>query len=402
MATGFADMTGTAGFGLGCTGTVSTGCCAPGPITVTMRLTIRNPADDPPCPGGPSGFGGFAPTADGMGAAPRVLGGTTLVARESQPSPGRKLDGTWLVQPLPPAPPFAGPRPGGLAVVTAAVGPIGRAYLAAAGPTQLAYAKRVGADYRVIAGPDAEVYPLRWKWRVWDYLGWYDRVLFLDADVVLGPDCPDLFAAVPPGVVGARDDWSHLKSHDWLVTEGRAVAAAAGLGLADVRTCWNTGVMVLSAAHRPLVGPPAEPLPAFHCTEQHLFNLRARDLAAPVVDLPWGLHWHPYMDRKRERTAGVHVWHLAGEVNRAAKLHRLVRDLYPDGLDPLPACRFRGRKDQAAARAAGLSVQRDWFPCGKPGFARQGSLVTDCAGCGLRADKRCLPGYCDGYEAGDG
>jgi hypothetical protein len=217
-------------------------------------------------------------------------------------------------------------------VASCAVGPVGRSWLAVTGPLFERYAARVGARYEVLTGPDADPYPLRHKFKLAELLDRYDRVVYLDADVVLGPDCPDLFAEVPETHVGALDEWPWLGRPAWVQAEVEAVAAAAGLPPpGPLARYFNTGVLVLSAAHRGAVEPPPVPIPHLHCAEQHHVNLRLAALGLPTWPLPLRLHWHPWADPARAHTAGVQVWHFAAEPDRPAKLAAKAAELYPPG-----------------------------------------------------------------------
>lgn len=225
-----------------------------------------------------------------------------------------------------------GPRSGRV-VVTCGVGDLGREWLSVTGPVMERYAARVGADFDAITG-GGNGYPLWDKFKAADYLDRYDRVLFLDADVVLAPDTPDVFDIVPEGRLGLRDDWPYLVAADaegartWMYRETEVIRRASGRPGTQPNTCYNTGVLVFDRVHRHLFTPPVVPLPAYHCTEQHWFNLNVLDAGIKVFELPWELHWHPFADPKRVRTDGVKVWHFAGEPDRAAKLRGKVRELY--------------------------------------------------------------------------
>jgi len=219
-------------------------------------------------------------------------------------------------------------------LLSAAVGANGKKWLEITRPLMETYAAKCGAVFEVITDGD-ESYPLGEKWRIAEYLGRYDRVVFLDADVVVAPDAPDLFNTVPSTHVGVRDDWPWMcvdvgvnVTRAWMDLEVRAIRKAANRPGPLVSTCYNTGVLVLSSQHAGLFDPPKVPLPKFHCTEQHWFNLNVLDQQPAVYELPWELHWHPFIDRKRERTEGVKVWHFAGEADRAELLRRKVAE-YP-------------------------------------------------------------------------
>lgn len=249
--------------------------------------------------------------------------------RKPEPPPARK--NPKLVYPVAVNKPD-GDKLGKRLVLTAGVGARGREWLEITRPLMEKYALRCDAAFAAITDGD-EDYPLGEKWRIAEYLGWYDRVVFLDADVVVAPDAPDLFDVVPNTHVGVRDDWPWLcveagvnVTRAWMDPEVRAIRKAANRPGPLLSTVYNTGVLVLSSQHAGLFDPPEVPLPKFHCTEQHWFNLNVLDQQPAVYELPWELHWHPFIDRKRERTAGVKVWHFAGEPDRAELLRRKVAE----------------------------------------------------------------------------
>jgi hypothetical protein len=395
------DFTGTSGYGTDQTGAVSNRCCA-GPVAVTLTLTVRPLSQLPQCPqsGSSSGFA-FAPGPDGLiGAVAPLRGPARKVTVTPQVVPPRVRDGKWAVPlPAPLVLPDAA-RPGGRAVVSLAAGPTGREWLAVAGPSHVAAARRWGAAYRVIPGPHNDPFPMRLKWGLSNLLRWYDRVVFLDADVLVAPDCPDLFALVPAGAVGVRDDWPHLTKTAWVVEEMAAVRAAAGLPPRPAVTCYNTGVLVLDAAHAGLVAAPPAELPSHHCAEQHWFNVRVEEEAPAVFPLPPELHWLPLMGEAARARAKVR--HLAGQVDRTRKLAEAAAEMGLADLPPLPGCAFRGPLiPRAAGRERNLPATADWYPCQRPGFERAGTAVTTCTRCGLSDAQRCRPGFCPGYEAGE-
>ncbi|MFO0849162.1 MAG: hypothetical protein U0871_11505 [Gemmataceae bacterium] len=145
--------------------------------------------------------------------------------------------------------------------------------------------------------------------------------------------------------------------------------------------------------------PPAVPVPVLHCTEQHWTNLLFREQGVAHFELPWGLHWHPFIDPAREKVEGVKVWHLAGERLRGERLRAKVRELYGREPVPLPPCVHQGAELGGAERQkAGLDHRRKWVVCEREGHRRFSLPVTDCRGCGSGASQ-CGPGKCDGYES---
>ena len=243
------------------------------------------------------------------------------------------------------------------AVVTLAVGPNGRDLLAATGPAQRAYADRVGARF-VVIGDDAisPDYPLAAKFQLSRIQPHFDRILFLDGDVLLRPDCPDLFAEVPSGSVGIYDDYPDLQTHDWLQTEYRALAASQDQPDPTPHpVCRNTGVVVFDKEHTALWQPPARPYPAVHCAEQHIVNLNLLRAGYPVFNLPRRFNTQWWSNRESFATSDAPVLHFAGMSNRQA-----------GGVD------HAYRLDQVRRRAGGM------------GFAAAAPTLTvnkDC-GCG--------------------
>ena len=65
------------------------------------------------------------------------------------------------------------------------------------------YAKKVGADFDIVYG-DRNVSKgdlMYFKFKMYDYLDIYDRVLFVDADILIKNISPDIFEVVPEEVL---------------------------------------------------------------------------------------------------------------------------------------------------------------------------------------------------------
>ncbi|MFA5526190.1 MAG: hypothetical protein WC992_05135 [Acholeplasmataceae bacterium] len=127
--------------------------------------------------------------------------------------------------------------------------------------TTALYAARIGAAHVVLdvprvcmTGPGQYKYGRFEKYQLFDVLGEYDRVLMLDADVLITSYAPNVFDLVPENAVGlVREDVSLHKAPALL---GEALAEKAyaeqGLGkLAHWREGYaNSGVIVASKQHR--------------------------------------------------------------------------------------------------------------------------------------------------------
>ena len=200
------------------------------------------------------------------------------------------------------------------ALVTLAVGHHGQALLNVTGPIFRQYAEKVGARYVVIDSDQISPgYPLAAKFQLSKIVPHFDRTLFLDVDVLLANDCPDLFAEVPAGSVGIYDDHPDLQTHDWLQAEYRQLADSQGWPDPTPHpACRNTGVVVFDRYHADLWTPPEKPYPKFHCSEQHLVNLNLLRAGHPVFELPKGFNFQWWSNKDSFATSTAPVLHFAG------------------------------------------------------------------------------------------
>ncbi len=111
------------------------------------------------------------------------------------------------------------------------------------------YASRIGADF-VSLHRQAEN-PYLEKLRLGDYLGLYERILFLDTDVIVRPDCPDLFQLVPADCFGAWIASDHSPRFDREIEQLQQHLGNLGWQ----KTCFNSGVMVVPRQHREAFAP---------------------------------------------------------------------------------------------------------------------------------------------------
>jgi len=139
-----------------------------------------------------------------------------------------------------------------------------------------AYARRIGAEFVVV---DSASHPSLARWNATLHAGanshflklpllqWflqhYDRVLFLDDDVLVAPYAPDLFAAVPCASIGATIESVHKQGWHTMHTKSLCGIYELQLGRTHSSVCsedgarrariFNSGVLVLSTAHLPLL-----------------------------------------------------------------------------------------------------------------------------------------------------
>ena len=117
-------------------------------------------------------------------------------------------------------------------------------------PIQEMWAKKWGADYKILDDP---AYSRRamWCYRTlifYDLFESYDRILYLDADLIINKNCPNIFEIVPYDTIGAvlEDRGSRRKER-----LNRIKRTKAYLGEIDWQEgFFNMGVYIVSSIHR--------------------------------------------------------------------------------------------------------------------------------------------------------
>ncbi|MBA3924222.1 MAG: hypothetical protein H0X31_21985, partial [Nostocaceae cyanobacterium] len=114
-------------------------------------------------------------------------------------------------------------------------------------PLMRDYAHKVGADFVVIAAPKLNLKYIHYeKYQVYELLDTYDRILFLDSDIIVTPNCPDLFEIVPQNQFGAFLVSKHSYFHDGAIRVIQEVLGDIGWK----REYFNSGVMLVSKQHQ--------------------------------------------------------------------------------------------------------------------------------------------------------
>ncbi len=222
-------------------------------------------------------------------------------------------------QPVPP--PALSPTRDRL-ILTAVIGDDAAEMHLATGPTHRRYAERVGADYVVLRDrtQDARM-PCAEKWRAKDYVPHYPGgTLWLDADVFVMPDAPDIFGAVPAdkvGLVNVAPRTGNLLA--WSPTEYEPLCRSQGVPI-DPRAhevYWNSGVWVGRPDHASYWTPPPLPYEPKWCVEEHWCRRNVFHDGLAVHDLDPRFNWTWPEDRQFRTWAERRPWfaHLAGMGN---------------------------------------------------------------------------------------
>lgn len=207
-------------------------------------------------------------------------------------------------------------------------------------PTFAAYAKRCDADYVVIRNRvfRDNIHPHWEKLRIGSMLEWYDRVIYLDTDMIVASDAPSLFEVVPFKCFGAMNEALYGDRLNDL-EEGGVQHGLSGLVFSEYRY-YNLGVMVFDKNHEELFRLPAN-FTDRGMPEQTCINLRLLKSSIPVVDV--GLAFNRlYCVMPTERYLEGFIIHYAGWPNsdRDGMLLKMREDL--------GTLRDRGRLDSLA------------------------------------------------------
>ena len=160
-----------------------------------------------------------------------------------------------------------------------------------------AYADKIGADLLVLK----DLPPLpsaHWaKFSIHELLKKkYDRIAFIDADILIRPDAPSLFDLVPEDQFGIFNEGTY-SPRAMCIHEVKKVFNVE-LPKWDGKTYYNTGVMVVSRAHRHIFNITEEIKPLRNSFgEQTYLNMKIMANDVKVFSLPFKFNRMSLMDR---------------------------------------------------------------------------------------------------------
>ncbi len=173
-------------------------------------------------------------------------------------------------------------------------------------PAIAAYARQIGVDFISLDADSAA--PHFEKARIADFLGTYDRLLYMDTDIVVTDGCPDLFAVVPEDSFGAWFPSSLFPAR----FADKIVRVQQELGdIGWVETYFNSGVMVVSPRHRPVFAQLSGYRDEFF--EQTLLNYRVQQGRYRSTDI--GYRWNHTGAVRSSRRLKSHFIHYAGSAH---------------------------------------------------------------------------------------
>jgi hypothetical protein len=175
------------------------------------------------------------------------------------------------------------------AVVSMAIGDKFDELAALSIPGQISYARRLNAEHivlrRPLLGAHSPFFEIFQIHRLFDD---YARILYLDLDVLVRDDCPDLFTLVPAHALGVFFE-SRLVDREAEIRYVQALWPALGW----VGDYFNNGVLVAGRAHRELFAADGVFPRGLRFADQTVMNYRAVAAGTPMHDIGFGLNYMP-------------------------------------------------------------------------------------------------------------
>lgn len=195
------------------------------------------------------------------------------------------------------------------AIITIAIGDAYRYLAELTHPSIKAYAEKIGADFididRRSISTDVPHYE---KFQIYHLLNKYERVMFIDTDIIIRPDCPSLFDEVPPEKIGAFNEGAFMDRSEPM----RMIMEATKLKLEKWEGhYYNTGVLVVSRRHKFLFKKPEVEIINFW--EQSYLNLIFFHNKVEFHNLDYKFNRMTVMDRfTGEHRRASYLVHYAG------------------------------------------------------------------------------------------
>lgn len=165
-------------------------------------------------------------------------------------------------------------------------------------PSAERYAERYGFEVVHLEEKNLNLEVLRWrrrhrnlhleKFQLFDLLADYDRIVYLDADVLVHPEAPNVFDAVPESSLGAVNEQLNeeapKREQEW-----RRMQRRLGKLEAVPRCYFNAGMLVVSRCHRELFNYKELDFAAGRWPDQNTLNYTALKQGIPIhwLDPEW-------------------------------------------------------------------------------------------------------------------
>lgn len=191
-------------------------------------------------------------------------------------------------------------------------------------PTLKRYAKKIGADFITRTEPVEGYATQKWqKFEIYDLLNTYERVLWVDSDIIIRKDAPNLFELVPKTEFAIFNEGKYEDRTSFI----REAMEHYNIWFDWKGQFYNSGVMVASRLHKQIFALPEDTDQIE--TDQILITLRLLKGKYKVFDLPYRFNRMSILDKHIGITRkDSYFIHYAG-----APENDIFRVLYKDLLD---------------------------------------------------------------------
>jgi len=192
-------------------------------------------------------------------------------------------------------------------------------------PSISIYADRIGADYLCINKKQLSETSPHWeKFQIYNLLDKYDRILYLDTDLIVRNDCDNLFEIVPEDCLGVFNEAPFTDRSQELMID---ICKKYDITLPDWDgKYYNSGVMVISKIHKDLFKKPD--VEHFSFYEQSYLNMMIAHLKVKVFNLSYIYNRMTCMDRfTGEERHASQIIHYAGYPNLEFVIDVIQRDI---------------------------------------------------------------------------
>jgi hypothetical protein len=133
------------------------------------------------------------------------------------------------------------------------------------------YADKIGADFINLDSQRLSTSTPHWeKFRIFNLLEDYERIIYLDTDVIIREDCPNLFEIVPESQLGMFNEAPYTDRGKELMAD---ICRLYEIKLDKWNgKYYNSGVMVISQVHKHLFRKPVKEYANFY--EQSYLNMK--------------------------------------------------------------------------------------------------------------------------------
>lgn len=182
------------------------------------------------------------------------------------------------------------------------------------------YAERLGADL-VVLGPKDTYAHADWamsvKFSIPRVLEYYERIVYVDADVLLRRGCIDILDSAGNADWAAVDEKTFQKLNDG----GKSmIARFEALNRGSCPFYFNCGVYVASHKVHDLLLPPLSPIAHHHCSEQDWVNVKIykayKEGSIKLRLLDRRCNWQNWQDPGFKEAPDDAVLHWSGSGNR--------------------------------------------------------------------------------------